>query len=93
MYGCRSGRTSGAACGTVDAVNVTIGYADGTTHTGMTQAGTCASMGDSGGPFVSGNFAYGLTSAGFDCPGKGPIYYQEVLRAESRLQVRVATTG
>ncbi|RAX16893.1 peptidase [Pseudarthrobacter sp. AG30] len=69
---CRSGRTSAWSCGTVDAVGIFIvpgpGYAsdkkDIRAFNGFLSYGVQSSGGDSGGPYVSGNYAVGTHSAG-----------------------------
>ncbi len=60
---CRSGRTTGWKCGTVQAKNITVNYSDGPV-TGLTRTTACANGGDSGGSFISGNQAQGVTSGG-----------------------------
>jgi len=74
---CRSGRTSAWSCGTVDAVGIFIvpgpAYATDSTDLrafhGFLSYGVQSSGGDSGGPYVSGNYAVGTHSAG-DTPDK-----------------------
>ena len=69
---CRSGRTSAWSCGTVDAVGIFIvpGAAFATDPTdlrafnGFLSYGVQSSGGDSGGPYLSGNYAVGTHSAG-----------------------------
>ncbi|MGO4234578.1 S1 family peptidase [Pseudarthrobacter sp. YAF2] len=69
---CRSGRTSAWSCGTVDAVGIFLvpgpGYAtdnsDVRAFNGFLSYGVQSSGGDSGGPYVSGNYAVGTHSAG-----------------------------
>ncbi|WP_285733587.1 S1 family peptidase [Nocardiopsis sp. ATB16-24] len=76
---CRSGITTGWRCGTIQARNQTIRYPQGTVN-GLTRTNVCAEPGDSGGPFVSGTQAQGLTSGGSgNCRTGGMTYYQEVL--------------
>jgi streptogrisin C len=60
---CRNGRASGWTCGTVIAVNSTRVYKDGSVVRGMTVTTACSASGDSGGPYVAGNFAVGIHSA------------------------------
>ena len=69
---CRSGRTSAWSCGTVDAVGIFIvpgpAYATDPTDlrafNGFLSYGVQSSGGDSGGPYLSGNYAVGTHSAG-----------------------------
>ncbi|OZM70428.1 serine protease [Amycolatopsis antarctica] len=75
---CRSGSTTGWQCGEVEATNQTVNYAEGTV-TGLTQTNACAEPGDSGGSWVSGNQAQGVTSGGSgNCSSGGTTYFQPV---------------
>jgi streptogrisin D len=60
---CKSGSTTGLTCGTVQATNVTVQYAEGTVFQ-MVQTNTCTQPGDSGGSWFSGSTAIGITSGG-----------------------------
>lgn len=69
---CRSGRTTGWKCGTIEAKNVSVSYgADGTVN-GMTQVKVCAEGGDSGGSFITNDGqGQGVLSGGnYSCKGK-----------------------
>lgn len=75
---CRSGSTSHWHCGTVLAKNETVNYEQGAVHE-MTKTDVCAEGGDSGGSFISGDQAQGVTSGGWgDCAGGGETWYQPV---------------
>ncbi|MEU6131486.1 S1 family peptidase [Saccharopolyspora sp. NPDC047091] len=75
---CRSGSTSGWHCGTVQAKNQTVNYAEGTV-TGLTRTDACAEPGDSGGSWLAGDQAQGVTSGGSgDCTSGGTTYFQPV---------------
>ncbi|GAA4430602.1 alpha-lytic protease prodomain-containing protein [Actinokineospora soli] len=75
---CRSGSTTGWHCGTVQALDETVNYAEGTV-TGLTRTDACAEPGDSGGSWVSGTEAQGVTSGGSgDCTSGGTTYFQPV---------------
>ncbi|MEU1720024.1 S1 family peptidase [Nonomuraea sp. NPDC005692] len=75
---CRAGPTTGWHCGTVQQHNATITYAQGTVY-GLTRTNVCAEPGDSGGPFISGGQAQGVTSGGSgNCSTGGTTYYQPV---------------
>ncbi|WP_017606238.1 S1 family peptidase [Nocardiopsis alkaliphila] len=75
---CRSGSTTGWHCGTIQARNQTVRYPQGTVH-GLTRTNVCAEPGDSGGPFVSGTQAQGVTSGGSgNCRTGGATYYAEL---------------
>ncbi|RKS10275.1 streptogrisin C [Nocardiopsis sp. Huas11] len=76
---CRSGSTTGWHCGTIQARNQTVSYPQGTVH-GLTRTNVCAEPGDSGGPFVSGSQAQGVTSGGSgNCSSGGMTYYAELI--------------
>ncbi|WP_369205061.1 S1 family peptidase [Streptomyces sp. PU-14G] len=75
---CRSGSTSHWHCGTVLAKNETVNYSQGAVHQ-MTKTSACAEGGDSGGSFISGDQAQGVTSGGWgDCSGGGETWYQPI---------------
>ncbi|MDQ0866647.1 S1 family peptidase [Arthrobacter globiformis] len=67
---CRSGRTAGWSCGTVDEVGIYIvgggsgDPADLRSFSGFLSRSVQSSGGDSGGPWISGNYAVGTHSAG-----------------------------
>ncbi|WP_245589496.1 S1 family peptidase [Amycolatopsis balhimycina] len=81
---CRSGITTGWRCGTVQAKNVTVNYAEGTVS-GLTRTSACAEPGDSGGPYLSGGQAQGVTSGvSGNCTSGGTTVFQPlnpILRA------------
>ena len=79
---CRSGRTTGLKCGTIQAYNATVSYPEATIN-GLTQVKVCAEGGDSGGSFISGDQAQGVLSGGnYNCKGKNAqlatSYFQPV---------------
>lgn len=66
---CKSGRTTGWTCGQVRSYNVTVTYTDAnggpdTVVTGLGSSTVCTQGGDSGGAYISGNQAQGMTSGG-----------------------------
>lgn len=61
---CKSGRTTGWTCGEVEAHDVTVNYSDGTTVEEMTETSVCTEGGDSGGSWLAGAKAQGVTSGG-----------------------------
>ena len=67
---CRSGRTTGFKCGTIEAHNQTVNYPD-TSVSGLTRVKVCAEGGDSGGSFITGaGQAQGVLSGGnYSCKG------------------------
>ncbi|MFD1044372.1 alpha-lytic protease prodomain-containing protein, partial [Kibdelosporangium lantanae] len=72
---CRSGRTSGWHCGTILGKNESVTYQEGTVN-GMTRTNACAEPGDSGGSWLAGQQAQGVTSGGSgDCSQGGTIWF------------------
>lgn len=83
---CRSGRTSGWRCGTIEAKNQTVNYSSGETILNLTRTTACSEGGDSGGSFITGaGQAQGVLSGGSgSCKGKTPnkrtrSFYQPLL--------------
>jgi streptogrisin C len=78
---CRSGSTTGWHCGTVQALNQSVRYSQGTVS-GLTRTNVCAEPGDSGGSWVAGSGfsqAQGVTSGGSgNCTSGGTTYFQPV---------------
>lgn len=75
---CRSGSTTGWHCGTIQAFNQTVRYAEGSVF-GMTRTSVCAEPGDSGGSFIAGNSAQGMTSGGSgNCRSGGTTFFQPI---------------
>jgi streptogrisin C len=75
---CRSGSTTGWRCGTVQAKNSSVTYPQGTVS-GLTRTNACAEPGDSGGSWLSGQQAQGVTSGGSgNCTSGGTTYFQPV---------------
>ncbi|MFB7915765.1 S1 family peptidase [Streptomyces sp. NPDC056061] len=75
---CRSGSTSHWHCGKVLATDETVNYSQGAVHQ-MTKTSVCAEPGDSGGSFISGDQAQGVTSGGWgDCSGGGETWHQPI---------------
>jgi len=75
---CRSGSTTGWHCGVVQAYDQTVQYAEGTVF-GLTRTDVCAEGGDSGGSFISGSEAQGMTSGGSgNCTVGGTTFFQPV---------------
>ncbi|ASW54088.1 S1 family peptidase [Plantactinospora sp. KBS50] len=93
---CRAGSTTGVHCGLIRAKNATVNYPQGTV-TGLTRTDVCAEAGDSGGPWVSGDQAQGVTSGGAgDCAGGGVTFFQpitEILQANGLALVTARNTG
>ncbi|MFD7944168.1 S1 family peptidase [Streptomyces sp. NPDC059744] len=75
---CRSGSTSHWHCGNVLATNETVNYSQGAVHQ-MTKTSVCAEPGDSGGSFISGDQAQGVTSGGWgNCSSGGETWHQPI---------------
>ena len=83
---CRSGRTSGWRCGTIEAKGQTVSYSTGETILNLTRTTACSEGGDSGGSFITTpGQAQGVLSGGSgSCKGKQPnsrtrSFYQPLL--------------
>ncbi|MET7343987.1 S1 family peptidase [Streptomyces sp. NPDC087866] len=75
---CRSGSTSHWHCGNVLATNETVNYSQGAVYQ-MTKTSVCAEPGDSGGSFISGDQAQGVTSGGWgNCSSGGETWHQPI---------------
>lgn len=75
---CRSGSTTGWHCGTIEQHDTSVTYAEGTID-GVTRTSVCAEPGDSGGSYISGTQAQGVTSGGSgDCTSGGTTFYQPI---------------
>jgi streptogrisin D len=74
----RSGSTSHVHSGSVEALDATVNYQEGTVN-GLIQTNVCAEGGDSGGALFDGSDAIGLTSGGSgDCEQGGETFFQPV---------------
>lgn len=86
----RSGSTTQVHKGTVQALNASVTYQEGTVD-GLIQTDVCAEPGDSGGALFAGSTALGMTSGGSgDCSSGGQTFFQPVTEA---LQAFGATIG
>jgi streptogrisin C len=75
---CRSGSTTGWHCGTIQQHNTSVTYPEGTI-TGVTRTSVCAEPGDSGGSYISGSQAQGVTSGGSgNCSSGGTTFFQPI---------------
>ncbi|WP_045741492.1 S1 family peptidase [Actinoplanes rectilineatus] len=89
---CRSGSTTGTFCGTILAKNQTVRYPEGAV-TGLTRTDVCAEGGDSGGPWLSGDQAQGVTSGGSgDCTVGGETFFQPVNEILAAQNLTLVTT-
>ncbi|MFD6140625.1 S1 family peptidase [Promicromonospora sp. NPDC060271] len=90
---CRSGSTTGWHCGTIQAFNATVNYAEGSVS-GLIRTNVCAEPGDSGGSLLAGTQAQGMTSGGNgNCSSGGTTYFQPVNEALSAASVTLLTGG
>lgn len=88
---CRSGSTTHWHCGSVLAKNETVNYSQGAVHQ-MTKTSVCAQPGDSGGSFISGDQAQGVTSGGWgNCSSGGQTWFQPVNEILARYGLRLHT--
>jgi streptogrisin C len=90
---CRSGRTTGWRCGTILGRNETINYAQGAVS-GLSRSNACAEPGDSGGSWISGNQAQGVTSGGSgNCSSGGTMWFQPVNEILGVYGLSLTTSG
>ncbi|HEY0000571.1 MAG TPA: S1 family peptidase [Actinoplanes sp.] len=90
---CRSGSTTGTRCGTILAKNQTVNYPEGAV-TGLTRTNVCAEGGDSGGSWLSGDQAQGVTSGGSgDCTVGGATFFQPVNEILAVNDLTLVTAG
>ncbi|MFE7400032.1 S1 family peptidase [Streptomyces sp. NPDC057557] len=88
---CRSGSTSHWHCGNVLATNETVNYSQGAVHQ-MTKTSVCAEPGDSGGSFISGDQAQGVTSGGWgNCGSGGETWHQPISEILNRYGLTLHT--
>ncbi|WP_221350884.1 carbohydrate-binding protein [Streptomyces beigongshangae] len=90
---CRSGSTSGWHCGQIEQHNTSVSYAEGDIN-GVTRTSVCAEPGDSGGPYLSGTQAQGVTSGGSgDCKNGGTTFHQPVNPLLTEFGLTLKTAG
>ncbi|MEU3741120.1 alpha-lytic protease prodomain-containing protein [Streptomyces sp. NPDC032198] len=90
---CRSGSTTGWHCGTIQQHNTSVTYPEGTIS-GVTQTTVCAEPGDSGGSFISGSQAQGVTSGGSgNCSSGGTTFHQPINPLLQQFGLTLKTTG
>ncbi|MEJ2852851.1 MULTISPECIES: ricin-type beta-trefoil lectin domain protein [unclassified Saccharothrix] len=90
---CRSGRTTGWRCGTIQAKNVTVNYSGRLVH-GLTSTTACAEGGDSGGAWLAGNQAQGVTSGGSgNCSTGGTTLFQPLNEILNVYGLSLTTSG
>lgn len=85
----RSGSTTQLHGGSVQALDVSVTYPQGTVN-GLIQTDVCAEPGDSGGALFAGSDAIGLTSGGSgDCSSGGQTFFQPVTDALAEYDARI----
>jgi len=96
---CKAGNTTGWTCGKITAYNQTVRYSGESVATsGLAKSTVCTEGGDSGGAYIAGNTAQGMTSGGpadgHDCgfnEGANATgsysYYQPVVDAANKYGV------
>ncbi|WP_419999781.1 carbohydrate-binding protein [Streptomyces boninensis] len=90
---CRSGSTTGWHCGTIQRHNTSVTYPEGTIN-GVTQTTVCAEPGDSGGSYISGSQAQGVTSGGSgNCRSGGTTFYFPINPILSSYGLTLTTSG
>ncbi|WP_410661635.1 alpha-lytic protease prodomain-containing protein [Amycolatopsis sp. lyj-112] len=90
---CRSGSTTGWHCGTIQQKNASVNYPQGTVS-GLTRTNACAEPGDSGGSWLAGDQAQGVTSGGSgNCSSGGTFYFQPISEILSVYSLRLVTSG
>ena len=90
---CRSGRTTGWRCGTLLGRDETVVYAQGSVS-GLSRSNACAEPGDSGGSWISGNQAQGVTSGGSgNCTSGGTMWFQPVNEILGAFGLSLTTSG
>ncbi|MEV4466729.1 carbohydrate-binding protein [Micromonospora echinofusca] len=90
---CRSGSTTGWRCGTIQQKNASVTYPEGTV-TGLTRSNACAEPGDSGGSWISGDQAQGVTSGGSgNCTSGATMYFQPVNAILAAYGLALVTAG
>ncbi|MEV0445037.1 S1 family peptidase [Streptomyces spectabilis] len=86
---CRVGPTTGARCGRVQGVNVSLTFPQGTVN-GLFRTNICAEPGDSSGPAFAGDGALGfLVGGNGNCTTGGTTYYQPLAPVLSAHGLRV----
>ncbi|MEJ3748876.1 S1 family peptidase [Actinomycetes bacterium KLBMP 9797] len=95
---CKFGSTTGASCGEVQALDVTVNFQDpadgqGTVEVnGLIGTNVCAEPGDSGGSLLAGDQAQGVVSGGSgDCTVGGETFFQPVNEILETLNLTLLT--
>jgi streptogrisin C len=90
---CRSGATTGWRCGAILQRDTSVTYPQGTVNQ-VVRTNVCAEPGDSGGSFISGDQAQGVTSGGSgNCSAGGIIFFQPVNEILTAYGLTLATVS
>ncbi|MCW6006471.1 trypsin-like serine protease [Micromonospora sp. CPCC 205371] len=97
---CKFGQTTGASCGEIQALNVTVNFADPIDNQGTVAVGgligtdVCAEPGDSGGSLLAGDQAQGVVSGGSgNCQQGGETFFQPVNEILETLNLTLLTAA
>ncbi len=93
---CHIGMNTGASCGIVKEVNVTVEYYDGAKLNSMYEvkgSGLALGGGDSGGPVVASNVALGLTSGGYQASSNAILFFSDIMAANAELGTNIVGPG
>lgn len=89
---CKSGSTTGVSCGLILATDTTVIYPQGIVS-GLTRTDVCAEPGDSGGSWLAGDQAQGVTSGGSgDCTAGGVTFFQPLAEVLDLTGLNLVTT-
>lgn len=87
---------TGASCGIVKEVNVTVEYFDGAKLNSMFEvggSGLALGGGDSGGPVVANNVALGIVSGGYSAYSNAIVYFSDIMAANAELNTNIVGPG
>jgi Alpha-lytic protease prodomain/Trypsin len=97
---CKFGSTTGASCGVIEALDVTVNFVDPADENntvvvnGLIQTDVCAEAGDSGGSLLAGDQAQGMVSGGSgDCTVGGQTFFQPLNEVLETLDLTLLTTS
>jgi len=93
---CHIGMNTGASCGIVKEVNVTVEYSGGAKLNSMyevTGSGLALGGGDSGGPVIANNVALGLVSGGHTAFNNATVFFSDIMAANAELGTNIVGPG
>ena len=92
-FSVEGGFVTAGHCGTIQQKNASVTYPQGTVS-GLTRTNACAEPGDSGGSWLAGDQAQGVTSGGSgNCSSGGTFYFQPISEILSVYSLRLVTSG